>query len=46
MLSTRIGIFVNLPVASLSRLSLKKRLDEIGKIQDAALTASSLDPPR
>jgi len=31
MLSNRIGIFVNLPMASLDRLSLKKRLEEIGK---------------
>jgi arsenate reductase (thioredoxin) len=31
MLYQRIGIFVNLPVASLDRLALQKRLDEIGK---------------
>lgn len=31
MLSQRISIFVNLPLASLSRLSLQKQLDEIGK---------------
>jgi arsenate reductase len=31
MLANRIGIFVNLPIASLDRLSLQKRLDSIGK---------------
>lgn len=31
MLNNRIGIFVNLPIASLDRLSLKRRLDEIGR---------------
>jgi arsenate reductase len=31
MLSNRISLLVNLPVASLDRLSLQKRLDEIGK---------------
>ena len=31
MLSNRISIFVNLPLASLDRLALKKRLDEIGR---------------
>lgn len=31
MLYQRIGIFVNLPLASLDSLSLKRRLDEIGK---------------
>ncbi|MEQ8166685.1 MAG: arsenate reductase ArsC [Alphaproteobacteria bacterium] len=30
MLSNRIGIFVNLPIRSLDRLSLQRRLDEIG----------------
>jgi len=30
MLSTRIGIFTNLPVRSLDKLSLQRRLDEIG----------------
>jgi hypothetical protein len=30
MLYQRIGIFVNLPVASLDRLSLQRRLDAIG----------------
>jgi protein-tyrosine-phosphatase len=31
MLSNRIGLMVNLPIASLDRLSLQRRLDEIGK---------------
>ena len=31
MLRQRIGIFVNLPVQSLDRLTLQRRLDEIGK---------------
>lgn len=31
MLTQRIGIFVNLPFESLSRLSLQKRLEEIGR---------------
>ena len=30
MLTNRIGVFVNLPIKSLDRLSLQKRLDEIG----------------
>ncbi len=30
MLYQRIGIFVNLPLASLDRLALKRRIDEIG----------------
>jgi protein-tyrosine-phosphatase len=33
MLSNRIDIFLNLPLASLDRLSLQKRLDAIGKRQ-------------
>jgi len=32
MLHQRISIFVNLPIASLDKLSLQKRLDDIGKI--------------
>ena len=32
MLNNRIGLFVNLPLASLDRLSLQKRLDEIAKV--------------
>ena len=31
MLNHRIGVFVNLPLAKLDRLSLQKRLDDIGK---------------
>ncbi len=31
MLEQRIGIFINLPLASLDKLSLQKRLDEIGR---------------
>lgn len=31
MLSNRISIFVNLPIASLDKLTLQKRIDEIGK---------------
>jgi hypothetical protein len=30
MLNQRISIFVNLPIESLSRLSLQRHLDEIG----------------
>lgn len=33
MLSQRIGAFINLPFSSLDRLSLKKRLDEIGEME-------------
>jgi arsenate reductase (thioredoxin) len=33
-LNNRINIFVNLPVASLDRMALQKRLDEIGKTRD------------
>ena len=32
MLQRRIEIFVNLPVESLDRLSLQRRLDEIGHV--------------
>jgi arsenate reductase (thioredoxin) len=31
MLSNRIGIFVSLPIDKLSKLSLQKKLDEIGQ---------------
>jgi protein-tyrosine-phosphatase len=34
MLNNRISVFVSLPIASLDRLSLQKRLDEIGNIDD------------
>jgi protein-tyrosine-phosphatase len=33
MLNNRIGIFVNLPMASLDLLSLQKRLDDVGEVQ-------------
>jgi protein-tyrosine-phosphatase len=36
MLRNRIGAFAELPVASLDRLSLKRRMDEIGKDVDVA----------
>lgn len=35
MLNNRISVFINLPLASLDRLSLQKRLDEIGEKQQA-----------
>ncbi len=35
MLNQRISIFVNLPMMSLDRLALQRRLDEIGKTNDA-----------
>jgi protein-tyrosine-phosphatase len=35
MLYQRIGIFVNLPLESLDRLSLQKRLDDIGRTRAA-----------
>jgi hypothetical protein len=37
MLYQRIGIFVNLPVASLDKLALKKKLDDIGRTVDTAI---------
>jgi hypothetical protein len=36
MLNNRISIFVSLPMMSLDKLSLQKRLEEIGKATDAA----------
>jgi protein-tyrosine-phosphatase len=33
MLSNRIGIFINLPIASLDRLSLQRRLADIGGVK-------------
>ena len=36
MLSQRIGIFVNLPLDSLSNLSLQKELDAIGRMRRKA----------
>jgi protein-tyrosine-phosphatase len=40
MLAQRISIFTNLPITSLDKLSLQKRLDEIGTIKDAPSTAA------
>jgi arsenate reductase len=34
MLNNRIGAFISLPIASLDRLSLRNKLDEIGRLQD------------
>jgi protein-tyrosine-phosphatase len=39
MLRHRIEIFINLPVDKLDRLTLQRRLDEIGKITDAPAIA-------
>ena len=41
MLTNRIGIFVSLPLASIDRLSLRKKLDEIGATKDAVSTKAS-----
>ena len=35
MLYQRIGIFTNLPLTSLDKLSLQKRLDDIGRTKPA-----------
>ena len=35
MLNNRISVFVNLPLAAIDRLSLQRRLDEIGQRNDA-----------
>ena len=35
LLNNRIGIFASLPIAALNRQSLKARMDEIGRTQDA-----------
>jgi protein-tyrosine-phosphatase len=40
MLTNRIGIFVNLPLASIDRLSLRRKLQEIGSTKDAAHVAA------
>ena len=42
MLTNRIGIFVSLPLAKLSKLSLQKQLDEIGQHTFADLEGVSL----
>ena len=34
MLDNRISIFVNLPISSIDRLALQKRIDEIGRTTD------------
>jgi protein-tyrosine-phosphatase len=36
MLANRLNIFMNLPLASLGKLSLQRRLDEIGRRREAA----------
>jgi arsenate reductase (thioredoxin) len=36
MMNNRISLFMNLPMASLDRLSLQRRLDEIGQRREAA----------
>ena len=41
MLNNRISIFVSLPLRSLDRLSLQKRLDEIGKSKDSGSAPAS-----
>jgi protein-tyrosine-phosphatase len=39
MMNNRIALLMNLPLASLDRLSLQRRLNEIGQRQEAALKA-------
>ena len=39
MLTNRINLFLNLPITSLSRLSLQERLDRIGQTRDAPAPA-------
>jgi len=39
MLNNRIDVFMNLPLAALDRLSLQRRLDEIGQRREAAQKA-------
>jgi arsenate reductase (thioredoxin) len=41
MLNSRISIFVSLPLRSLDRLALQKRLDEIGKTKDSGTSPAS-----
>ncbi len=43
MLTNRINIFVSLPLAKLDRLSLQRRLEEIGKTKDAAAPATAAE---
>ena len=40
VLERRIDVFTNLPLASLDRLTLQKRLDAIGGAEDAASSAA------
>ncbi len=40
MLRRRIELFANLPVKSLDRMSLKKEIDQIGKVTDTAKTTT------
>ncbi len=40
LLSNRIGIFVSLPVTSLERVALKRKLDEIGRLTEAPESAA------
>jgi arsenate reductase len=39
VLGNRIGLFASLPLASLTRLSLQERLNEIGQRREAQLPA-------
>ena len=41
MLNSRISIFVSLPLRSLDRLALQKRLDDIGRTKDGDATPAS-----
>jgi protein-tyrosine-phosphatase len=41
MLTQRISVFTSLPLASLDKLSLQKRLDDIGKIKDTPSTTAA-----
>lgn len=41
MLNNRISIFVNLPIASIDKLSLQKQLDSIGRTKDGAADPAS-----
>ncbi len=36
MLAQRIDIFVNLPISSLSKISLQRHLDDIGRVSHSA----------
>ena len=40
MLNQRIGIFVSLPIKGLSQLALQKRLQEIGRVENAGANAA------